>query len=289
MLTGSYKSKKISEKSNDKAMRLYLKEVSKIPLLTADEEKELGRRIQQGDREALQKMTESNLRFVIKIAKKYRGSGIPLLDLINQGNLGLIEAARRFDPERNIRFTSYAVWWIRQSILHFLSEASHAFRISPRTANVLYRVGTALSKKKNEIKENSSREALAMEIGVSLHELNTALAATAGTFSLDHPINDSRDTMLGDMLEQTIIPSAEESVIAEHLLESVDKSLALLNPMEAQVLRLRFGLDDDDPMTLKEIGDQVNLSRERIRQIEAQALQKLRKSSEAESLATYLN
>ena len=128
-----------------------------------------------------------------------------------------------------------------------------------------------------------------MEIGVSLHELNTALAATAGTFSLDHPIDDSRDTMLGDMLEQTIIPSAEESVITEHLLESVDKSLALLSPMEAQVLRLRFGLDDDDPMTLKEIGDQVNLSRERIRQIEAQALQKLRKSSEAESLATYLN
>ena len=288
-MIGSFQSRRFKEKSNDKAMRLYLKEVSKIPLLTADEEKELGRRIQQGDRAALQKLTESNLRFVIKIAKKYRSSGIPLLDLINQGNLGLMEAARRFDPERNIRFTSYAVWWIRQSILHYSSEASYAFRISPRAANILYRVGNALAKKREEITGTPSREMLAAEIGVGLNELNNSLAATAGTFSLDHPVDDAGEMLLGDFLEQTIIPSAEKTVISDHLTESVEKSLELLTPMEAKVLRLRFGLDDDEPLTLKEIGDRVNLSRERIRQIEAQALQKLRKSSDADSLATYLN
>jgi RNA polymerase primary sigma factor len=289
MITGPFKSKRLTEKSNDKAMRLYLKEVSKIPLLTVEEEKELGRRIQKGDRDALQKLTEANLRFVIKIAKKYRNSGIPLLDLINQGNLGLMEAARRFDPDRNVRFTSYAVWWIRQSILQYSSQASYAFRISPRAANILYRVGTALSKKRNETSGSPSREVLAAEIGVSLNELNTSLAATAGTFSLDHPIDDAGDMFLGDRLEQTLIPSAEETVTNHNLAYSVEKSLELLSPMESRVLRLRFGLDDDEPMTLKEIGDMVNLSRERIRQIEAQALQKLRKSSDADSLATYLN
>lgn len=270
-------------------MRLYLKEISRIPLLTPDEEKELARRAQRGDRDALQKLTESNLRFVIKIAKKYRKSGLPFMDLINEGNLGLIEAARRFDPERNVKFTSYAVWWIRQSILHYLSQATQAFRISPKTANILYRVATTLAKKKSELNEVPSREMLAQEIGVSLKELNNSLAATAGTLSLDHPIDAAGDLFLGDTLEQSTIPSAEDTTITEHLKESVERSLGILNRTEARVVRLRFGLDDDNPMTLKQIGDQMNLSRERIRQIEAQALNKLRKSSNVQSLATYLN
>ena len=277
------------EKSFNRAMRLYLKEISKIPLLQGDEEKELARRAQRGDRHALQKMIESNLRFVIKIAKKYRKSGLPFMDLINEGNLGLIEAARRFDPERNVKFTSYAVWWIRQSILHYLSQATQAFRISPKTANILYRVATTLAKKKSELNEVPSREELAREIGVSLKELNSSLAATAGTLSLDHPIDDAGDLMLGDTLEQSSIPSAEDTAVTEHLKDSVEKSLEILNQMEGKVLRLRFGLDDDNPLTLKQIGDRMSLSRERIRQIEAQALNKLRKSSNVQSLATYLN
>lgn len=277
------------EKSFNLAMRLYLKEISRIPLLQADEEKELARRAQRGDREALQKMIESNLRFVIKIAKKYRKSGLPFMDLINEGNLGLIEAARRFDPERNVKFTSYAVWWIRQSILHYLSTATQAFRISPKTANILYRVATTLAKKKSELNEAPSREELAREIGVTLKELNSSLAATAGTLSLDHPIDDAGDLMLGDTLIQTSIPSAEDATFSEHLKGSVEKSLGVLNHMEEKVVRLRFGLDDDNPLTLKQIGDRMSLSRERIRQIEAQALNKLRKSSNVQSLATYLN
>lgn len=277
------------DKSLNRAMRLYLKEISKIPLLTAEEERELGRRVWTGDKAALQKLTESNLRFVIKIAKKYRKSGLPFLDLINEGNMGLMEAARRFDPNRGVRFTSYAVWWIRQAILHYLSQAAQVFRVSPKTANILYRVATTLAKKRSEETEAPTREELAKEIGVSLNELNSALEASAGTLSLDHPIDESGDLVLGDTLEQRIIESAENTAITEHLKEQIGESLSSLTNMEENVLRLRFGLDTDEPMTLKEIGDRMNLSRERIRQIEAQALGKLRKSSTAPALASYLN
>jgi RNA polymerase primary sigma factor len=277
------------DKSLNRAMRLYLKEISKIPLLTADEERELGRRVQLGDKAALQKLTESNLRFVIKIAKKYRKSGLPFLDLINEGNMGLMEAARRFDPNRGVRFTSYAVWWIRQAILHYLSQAAQVFRVSPKTANILYRVATTLAKKRSEETEAPTREALAREVGVSLNELNSALEASAGTLSLDHPIDESGDLVLGDTLEQEIMPSAEDTAITDHLRDQIGRSLSSLTNMEERVLRLRFGLDDDEPLTLKEIGDRMNLSRERIRQIEAQALGKLRKSSTAPALESYLN
>lgn len=277
------------DKALNKAMRLYLKEISKIPLLTADEEKALGYRVQAGDKEALQKLIESNLRFVIKIAKKYRKSGLPFLDLINEGNVGLIEAAKRFDPERKVRFTSYAVWWIRQAILHYLSQASQVYRLSPKTANILYRVATTLSKRRSEQNENLSREALALEVGVSLKELNASLEATAGTLSLDHPIDENGDLTLGDALEQRSIPSAETRSASIFLKEQIARSLGKLSPMEEKVLRLRFGLDDDNALTLKQIGDKMSLSRERIRQIEAQALNKLRKSSSVGSLASYLN
>ncbi len=278
------------DKSLNRAMRLYLKEISKIPLLTAEEEKELGRRVQQhGDREALQKLIESNLRFVIKISKKYRKSGLPFLDLINEGNIGLMEAARRFDPERGVRFTSYAVWWIRQAILHYLSQASQVFRVSPKTANILYRVATTLARKKSMEDETPSREDLAKEIGVTLNELNASLEAAAGTLSLDHPIDESGDLVLGDTLEQHRIQSADIQTVNQHLKDQIGESLGTLSNMEEKVLRLRFGLETDDPMTLKEIGDRMHLSRERIRQIEAQALGKLRRSSGAPALASYLN
>lgn len=270
-------------------MRLYLKEISKIPLLTAEEEKALGYRAQAGDKDALQKMIESNLRFVIKIAKKYRKSGLPFLDLINEGNVGLIEAAKRFDPERKVRFTSYAVWWIRQAILHYLSQASQVYRLSPKTANILYRVATTLNKRRNEQNEELTREALAREVGVSVKELNASLEATAGTLSLDHPIDENGDLTLGDALEQRSIPSAEVSSASIFLKEQIERSLGKLTSMEERVLRLRFGLDDDNPLTLKQIGDRMSLSRERIRQIEAQALNKLRKSTSVGSLASYLN
>ena len=277
------------DKSLDKAMRLYLKEISKIPLLSIEEEKALGYRAQAGDKDALQKLVESNLRFVIKIAKKYRGSGLSLLDLINEGNVGLIEAARRFDPDRGVRFTSYAVWWIRQSILHYLSRATRAFRVSPKAANVLYRVAKFMSKNKADQLEMPDRETLAREVGVSLNELNSSLDADAGTFSLDQPIDPLGELFLGDALEQTSISSAEKDTMSVLLKERLDESLDILNGMEEQVVRYRFGLDDDNPQTLKQIGEKFNLSRERIRQIEAQALKKLRESLRDSSMSSYIN
>lgn len=269
-------------------MRLYLKEISRIPLLSVEEEKELGYRAQAGDKEALQKLIESNLRFVIKIAKKYRASGLPFLDLINEGNVGLMEAARRFDPDRGVRFTSYAVWWIRQAILLYLSRAAHAFRVSPKSANILYRVAKALSKTRETHAEALSREALAREIGVSLNELNASLEANAGTMSLDQPIDQAGDLRLGDALEQTALPSAEQHAMNVLLKEHLGRSLVVLTPMEEKVVRLRFGLDDDTPRTLKEVGEKLDLSRERIRQIEAVALKKLRESLSDSSLASYV-
>ena len=277
-----------TDKSLDRAMRLYLKEISRIPLLSVEEEKELGYRVQAGDKEALQKLIESNLRFVIKIAKKYRASGLPFLDLINEGNVGLMEAARRFDPDRGVRFTSYAVWWIRQSILLYLSRAAHAFRVSPKSANILYRVARALSKTKETHVEAISREALAEEVGVSLDELNASLEANAGTLSLDQPIDEAGGLSLGDALEQTALPSADQYAMGVFLREHLDRSMDALSPMEEKVVRLRFGLDDQTPRTLKEVGEKLDLSRERIRQIEAMALKKLRASLRDSSLASYV-
>lgn len=274
---------------SNREMRLYLKEISRIPLLTREEEQELGYRAQRGDKEALQKMVESNLRFVIKIAKKYRNSGLSFLDLINQGNVGLIVAARRFDPDRRVRFTSYAIWWIRQSILQYLSEAGHIFRISPKMANVLYRVSKVLACMRSEREETLSSETLAREAGVTLEELNASTAARGATLSLDHSPDGSGPSVLVDVLEQRTIRSAEEGVITANLKKQINRSLSTLKPQEELVLRLRFGLENDSPLSLKQIGDRMSLSRERIRQIEAKALDKLRKTPTASSLATFLN
>jgi len=272
-------------KNSNNEMRLYLKEVAKIPLLSAEEEKELSIRAKGGDRDALQLLIESNLRFVIKVAKKYQKSGLPLLELINEGNVGLIEAARRFDPERQVRFTSYAVWWIRQRILHYIAEASQLFRMTPKTANIRYRIGSALSKKNGL--EMPSREELAKEIGVTLNELNLSIEASPKSYSLDYPIYDGSDMMLSDVLEQHIVPSPENQVAEKSMKQQIGESLQSLTAVEQRILRLRFGLDDDNPLTLSKVGQQLNLSRERIRQIEMQALDKLRRSSA--SLSSYLN
>ncbi len=278
----------VKDRSTNKAMRLYLKEISKIPLLTVEEEKELGRRVKAGDKDAVQKLVESNLRFVITIAKKFRPSGLPFLDLINEGNVGLIKAAHRFDPDMNVRFTSYAVWWIRQSILFYLSESSHAFRLSPKLSNILYRVSKLTAKARADQTELPSRESLAQAIGVSVKQLNRAMDAGAGVLQLDHPIDENGELKLKDTLEQTTFNSAELETITTHLKDQLNDALLILSETEQQVVRLRFGLDDGDPQTLNEIGEKMKRSRERIRQIEGHALTKLRRSFAASSLSSYL-
>jgi RNA polymerase primary sigma factor len=277
------------QKNSNREMRLYLKEIAKIPLLSADEEKELGRRVQKGDKEALQKMVESNLRFVIKIAKKYRGHGISFLDLINEGNLGLIEAAKRFDPGRNVKFTSYAVWWIRQSILHAISSLGHPMKLPAKVSNTLYRVGKTIAKSSHLLNRRPTLKEIADDVGITEKELNAALELAGDATSLNQPLDKQGELVLGDMLEDTTVASVEETTISKFLKEHLNEALHELDRNEEKVLRMRFGLDDEPPRTLKQIGDKMGLSRERIRQIEAKALGKLRSNRRSASLQSYLN
>jgi RNA polymerase primary sigma factor len=277
------------QNSLNREMRLYLKEISKIPLLSAEEEKELGRLVQKGDKDALQKLVESNLRFVIKIAKKYRGHGISFLDLINEGNLGLIEAAKRFDPNRNVKFTSYAVWWIRQSILHAISTLGHPLKLPAKVSNTLYRVGKTIAKSSHLLNRRPTLKEIADDVGITEKELNSALELSGDAMSLNQPLDEQGELVLGDMLEDSRGRSVEETTVSQFLQEHLNEALNELDKNEQKVLRLRFGLDNEPPRTLKQIGDKMGLSRERIRQIEAKALGKLRTNRRSASLQSYLN
>jgi RNA polymerase primary sigma factor len=277
-----------SKQQSSREMRLYLKEISKIPLLTADEEKVLGRRVQSGDTAALQKLVESNLRFVIKISKKYRGFGLSFLDLINEGNLGLIEAARRFDPERNVRFTSYAVWWIRQAILHSLTNMGHPLRLPAKISNTMFRMGRTITKKTAELKRKPTMEEVAADLGMDTQELSSMVEVSGGATSLSQPLDEQGDLVLEDILVDET-PTIDEKIEEQFLSKHVGEAMERLEENERKILSLRFGLDDGVSHTLKEIGDSMGLSRERIRQIEAKALTKIRHSRRARTLASYLN
>ena len=275
-------------KQSNREMRLYLKEVARIPLLTADEEKELGRRVQSGDTAALQKLVESNLRFVIKISKKYRGFGLSFLDLINEGNLGLIEAARRFDPERNVRFTSYAVWWIRQAILHSLTNMGHPLRLPAKISNTMFRMGRTITRKTAELKRKPTMEEVAADLGMDTQELSSMVEVAGGATSLSQPLDEQGDLVLEDILVDTS-PTIDEKIEEQFLSKHVGEAMERLEENERKILSLRFGLHDGVSRTLKEIGDSMGLSRERIRQIEAKALTKIRHSRRPRTLASYLN
>lgn len=270
-----------------RTLSLYLKEISNNPLISKEEERELGQRARHGDQDAIEKLVISNLRFVIKVAKKYLRPGINLQDLINEGNLGLIEAARRFDPNRNVRFISYAVWWIRQSILRYLLESRFALRIPPGGANILRKVSIILSRQNSITTERISRKALAQELSVPLSRLNNVLNAASIPLTFDKQTDENSDRALEDTLEQTLFPTAEKEIDTLSMRKQLGKSLNVLTEFERSVLSLRFGLNGDDPLTLKEIGVRLNRSRERIRQIETTALRKLRTSDKMRSLALY--
>ena len=234
--------------SGDEASTLaaYLREIGKLPLLTVDEERELGARIQrERDQAAISRLVESNLRFVVSYAKRYRGAGVSFLDLIHEGNLGLIEAAKRFDPGRNVKFITYAVWWIREAMMHVLSEQTRAFSFPPKLFSVL---GTG-----------------------------------ADDVSLSEPVTPDGSRRLGDTLPQEQVPPVEQEMIRQADLDELAAAVSDLDGKEREVVRLRFGLEDDQPLTLQEIGDRMRLSRERVRQIESRAKEKLRRSARLRS------
>ncbi|HKQ61039.1 MAG TPA: RNA polymerase sigma factor RpoD/SigA [Candidatus Polarisedimenticolaceae bacterium] len=275
--------------SSSESLKKYLKEISRLPRISAADERELGARIQKGDGKALRRLVEANLRFVVSYAKRYRGCGLSFLDLINEGNIGLIEAAKRFDPDKNVKFITYAVWWVRQAIIHALSNQSGAFRLPQKQANLLYRIGKAQSHLRSELKRVPSTEEIAERMEVTEQEVRNLLQVSDENISLSAVIDEEHDFHLSDKLEQEIIPSADLVLVKSSLKRLLRNALEELDPKEERVIRLRFGLDGADPKTLKEIGEQMNLSRERIRQIEAQALDKLNRSQKCLQLRGYLN
>jgi RNA polymerase primary sigma factor len=266
------------------ALGLYLREIAATSLLTPEEEKELGHRIQNGDQEALWALVEANLRFVVKIAKKYRGYGVALQDLINEGNLGLIEAAKRFDPSRNVKFISYAVWWIRQMMLTAISNMGHPMRLPIKINNILHRVGLTTTKKTKELKRKPTPEELAEEIGIGVEALNSILEVSGRSISLNKRLNQDNELVLENMVSATGDYTMEESMIQQSIRDLLHKALQDLAEKEEQVLRLRFGFGDESPCSLREIGDHLGLSRERVRQIQEKALEKLRRNRKTQSL-----
>jgi len=271
-----------------KNLRLYMNQISKFPALTQEDEKRLGNRIQKGDNKALKELIESNLRFVVSYVKKYRGMGIGMFDLINEGNLGLIEAAKRFDPDRNVKFISYAVWWIRQAIIHALTRYSRAYHLPQKLSAKISEMKRKTAGLKTELSREPTRDEIAKKMGIDKDEVE------------DLEILDGRDVSLSDKyyeegveiedrIQDDLTPSVEYQIIKNSIQQQIREMLGELDDKEANVIKLRFGLDDDKARTLQEIGDMLNLSRERIRQIEQKAMKKLARSRKLQQLRGYLN
>lgn len=275
--------------SSSETLKKYLQEIARLSRVTPDEEKILGEQIQQGDKVALRRLVEANLRFVVSFAKRYRNCGLSFLDLINEGNIGLIEAAKRFNPKKNVKFITYAVWWVRQSIIHALSDQSGAFRLPQKQANLLYRIGKTISQLTSDLERHPTPEEISEKLDIPVEEVVNLLQVADENVSLSTVIDEEHEFHLSDKLEQDIIPSADVTLLRSSLKDHLYACLEELDPKEQKVLRLRFGLDEGEPKTLKEIGEMMGLSRERIRQIEAQALEKLNRSQKCQQLQGYLN
>ncbi len=266
----------------------YLQEIGKVELLTPQEEIELARKIKKGDQKSLEKLTKANLRFVVSVAKQYQNQGLSLGDLINEGNLGLIKAAKRFDETRGFKFISYAVWWIRQSILQALAEQSRIVRLPLNRVGALNKIGKAFSALEQEFEREPSASELAEELDMSLFEVSDTLKISGRHLSMDAPFAQGEDNRLLDVIQDQRTPSPDSKLIEESLKKEVREALNTLSDREAQVIRLYFGLDQEHSLTLEEIGEKFNLTRERVRQIKEKAIRRLRHASRSKRLRTYL-
>jgi len=271
------------------SLNAYIRDIAKFKPLSGDDEKVLGRRIQAGDQEAIKRLVEANLRFVVHYAKRYRGLGMSYMDLIHEGTLGLMEAAKRFDPERNVKFISYAVWWVRQAIFHALSEHARVFRLPQKLSGQVSKLSAAREKLKSELERPPTIAELAERTALPPAEVEQLLLAAGDDVSLSTAVGDDGGLELGDTLEQDSVPSVEVEMIKSSFERRIQGMVSGLDEKEREVIRMRFGLDGEDPKTLQEIGEAMGLSRERIRQIESRAKEKLRRSREAHGLRGYLN
>ena len=272
----------------DDAVRMYLKEIGKVPLLTGAEERELAIRMEQGDEEAKKKLCESNLRLVVSIAKRYLNRGLSFLDLIQEGNLGLIKAVDKFDYTKGYKFSTYATWWIRQAITRSIADQARTIRIPVHmveTINKLIRISRQLLQ---ELGREPTSEEIAKEMGITVEKVREIKKISQDPVSLETPIGEEEDSHLGDFIPDDDVPAPVEAAAYSMLKEQLMEVLDTLSDREKKVLMLRFGLEDGRPRTLEEVGKEFNVTRERIRQIEAKALRKLRHPSRSKKLRDYL-
>lgn len=271
------------------SLEKYLQEIGKVDLLTPEEEVDLAKKIKEGDQESLERLTKANLRFVVSVAKQYQNQGLSLSDLINEGNLGLIKAAQRFDETRGFKFISYAVWWIRQSILQALAEQSRIVRLPLNKVGSLNKINRAFSELEQEYEREPSSSELAELLEITSDEVETTLGVAARHVSMDAPFVDGEDNSLLDVLENNKTPGTDSSLShGQSLRTEIERSLGTLTERQCDVIKLYFGIGVEHPMSLEDIGERFGLTRERVRQIKDKAINKLRSSSRSKLLKNYL-
>ncbi|HET6541083.1 MAG TPA: RNA polymerase sigma factor RpoD/SigA [Chryseolinea sp.] len=280
-------SKQITNRESQ-SLDKYLQEIGKVDLLTPDEEVELAKRIKEGDQIALEKLTKANLRFVVSVAKQYQNQGLSLGDLINEGNLGLIKAAQRFDETRGFKFISYAVWWIRQSILQALAEQSRIVRLPLNRVGSLNKISKTFSELEQKFEREPSPEELAEVLDVTTAEVVDTMKISGRHVSMDAPFVQGEENSLLDVLENDSEETPDSGLMNDSLRREVQRALSTLTQREADVITLYFGLNGEHSMTLEEIGEKFNLTRERVRQIKEKAIRRLRHTSRSKALKPYL-
>ena len=266
----------------------YLQEIGKVDLITAEEEVELAQRIKAGDQISLEKLTKANLRFVVSVAKQYQNQGLTLPDLINEGNLGLIKAAQRFDETRGFKFISYAVWWIRLSILQALAEQSRIVRLPLNKIGSINKINKTYAFLEQAHERAPSAEEIAKELDMTINDVKESLKNSGRHVSMDAPLVEGEDSNLYDVLNSGESPNPDKTLLHESLRTEIERALETLTPREADVVRLYFGLGNQHAMTLEEIGETFDLTRERVRQIKEKAIRRLKHTSRSKILKTYL-
>jgi RNA polymerase primary sigma factor len=266
----------------------YLHEIGKVELLTADEEVTLARRIKKGDTDALNKLIRANLRFVVSVSKQYQNQGLSLPDLINEGNLGLIKAAQRFDETRGFKFISYAVWWIRQSILQALAEQARIVRLPLNKIGSINKINKTLSQLEQDFEREPSADEIAKALEISPNEVKKSMANSGRHVSMDAPISSEEEGTMYDVMQSEDTPSPDKTLINDSLRKEIDRALTTLSRREGDILRCYFGLNGQAPNTLEEIGEKFDLTRERVRQIKEKAIRRLKHTSRSKNLKMYL-
>ena len=273
----------------DDPVRMYLKEIGKVPLLDAEEEKELARRMAEGDENAKNKLVEANLRLVVSIAKRYVGKGMFFLDLIQEGNLGLVKAVEKFDYQKGYKFSTYATWWIRQAITRAIADQARTIRIPVHMVETIHQVSRYSRQMLQELGREATAEEIGEKMGMSAEKVREIMKIAQDPVSLETPIGEEEDSHLGDFIPDDDTPAPADAASAAILREVIERELHTLTPREEHVIKLRFGLYDGRTRTLEEVGKEFDITRERIRQIEAKALRKLRHPSRARHLKGFLD